>query len=221
MFDVCGARPQKNVGRDVVVFFELRIVFSLHNVVGFSCAASLLVEALVGGKSLGVGTSALTFVDFDTQPQAFLGDVENLNKTRRRERHIPIVSESSTPTTNIIKPTWARPTAPTQALVHTMGACVWHLQWSRACIPWCSTCCQACTIGDPHPRVTRDEPSIGSLPKMACDVAEITMKGDTTPVEVLLFVDSAAGSMGATVVGSKRRCISMCSEMDGDVVGTH
>ena len=55
---------------------------------------------------------------------------------------------------------------------------------------------------------------------MACDVAEITMTGDATPVEVLLFVDSAAGSMGATVLGSKRRCISMCSEMDGDVVGT-
>ena len=46
------------------------------------------MEALVGCKSLGVGTSALTFVDFeilDTQPQAFLGDVENLNKTKRRD----------------------------------------------------------------------------------------------------------------------------------------
>ena len=68
---------------------------------------------------------------------------------------------------------------------------------------WCTSCCRARTIiDDPHHVVTDDE-SVDSLPKIVCDYAEIKMKGDTTPMRVLLVVDSSTGYLGATDVDQK------------------
>ena len=64
-------------------------------------------------------------------------------------------------------------------------------------VPWCTICCRARTIDDPHHAVTHDE-SIDSLPKIVGDYAEIKMKRDTTPMRVLLVVDSSTGYLGAT-----------------------
>ena len=41
------------------------------------------------------------------------------------------------------------------------------------------------------------------LPKIVCDYAEIKMKGDTTPLRVLLVVDSSTRYLGATDVDQK------------------
>ena len=50
-------------------------------------------------------------------------------------------------------------------------------------VGWCTICCRARTIDDPHH-------------------AENKMKGDTTPVRVLLVVESSTGYLGATDVES-------------------
>ena len=47
------------------------------------------------------------------------------------------------------------------------------------------------------------EESVESLPKVVCDYAEIKMKGDTTPMRVLLVVDSSTGYPGPTDVDQK------------------
>ena len=52
---------------------------------------------------------------------------------------------------------------------------------------------------DPHHGVTHDE-SVDSLPETLFDDAEIKMKGGTTPMRVLLVVDSSTGYLGATDV---------------------
>ena len=69
--------------------------------------------------------------------------------------------------------------------------------------PWCTICCRARTVDDPHHVVTHDE-SVASLPKNVCDHAEIKMKGDTTPMRVLFVVDSSTGYLGATDIEQKR-----------------
>ena len=66
-------------------------------------------------------------------------------------------------------------------------------------VPWCTICCRARTIDDAHHVVILEE-SVDSLPKIVC---EIMMKGDTTPMSVLLVVDSSTGYLGATDVGQK------------------
>ena len=53
-------------------------------------------------------------------------------------------------------------------------------------VPWCTICCRARTIDDAHHVVIHEE-SVDSIPKIVC---EIKMKGDTTPMRVLLVVDS-------------------------------
>ena len=45
--------------------------------------------------------------------------------------------------------------------------------------------------------------ALGSLPKIVCDHTEIKMKRDTTPMRVLLVVDSSTGYLGATDVDQK------------------
>ena len=47
------------------------------------------------------------------------------------------------------------------------------------------------------------EESVESLPKIVCDYAEINIKGDTTPMRVLVVVDSSTGYLGATDVDQK------------------
>ena len=69
-------------------------------------------------------------------------------------------------------------------------------------VPWCTICCGARTIDDAHHVVIHEE-SVDSLPKIVCDYAEIKMKGDTTPMKVLLVVDSSTGYLGATDVDQK------------------
>ena len=69
-------------------------------------------------------------------------------------------------------------------------------------VPWCTICCRARTIDDAHHVVIHEE-SVDSLPKIVRDYAEIKMKGDTTPMRVLLVVDSSTGYLGATDVGQK------------------
>ena len=69
-------------------------------------------------------------------------------------------------------------------------------------VPWCTICCRARTIDDAHHVVIHEE-SVDSLPKIVCDYAEIKMKGDTTPMRVLLVVDSSDGYLGATDVDQK------------------
>ena len=69
-------------------------------------------------------------------------------------------------------------------------------------VPWCTICCRARTIDDAHHVVTHEE-SVDSLPNNLCDYAEIKMKGDTTPMSVLLVVDSSTGYLGATDVDQK------------------
>ena len=54
-------------------------------------------------------------------------------------------------------------------------------------VPWCTICCRARTIDDAHHVVIHEE-SVDSLPKIACDHAEIMMKGDTTPMRVKFFL---------------------------------
>ena len=68
-------------------------------------------------------------------------------------------------------------------------------------VPWCTICCRARTIDDAHHVV--HEQSVDPLPKIVCDYAETKMKGDTTPVRVLLVVDSSTGYLGATDVDQK------------------
>ena len=46
--------------------------------------------------------------------------------------------------------------------------------------------------------------SVDSLPKIVCDCAKIKMKGDTTPMRVLLVVDSSTGCLGAADVDQKK-----------------
>ena len=70
-------------------------------------------------------------------------------------------------------------------------------------VPWCMICCRAPTIDDTHHVVIQEE-SVDSLPKIVCDYADIKMKGDTTPMRVLLVVDSSTGYLGATDVDQKR-----------------
>ena len=55
-------------------------------------------------------------------------------------------------------------------------------------VPWCTTCCRARTVDDPHHVVTHDE-SVDTLPKIVCMYADMKMKGDTTPMRVLLVVN--------------------------------
>ena len=74
-------------------------------------------------------------------------------------------------------------------------------------VPWCTSRCRVRTIEDPHHDVTHEE-SVDSLPKIVCDYAEIKMKGDTTPIGVLLVVDSSTGYRGAKDVDQK--CVSSC-----------
>ena len=69
-------------------------------------------------------------------------------------------------------------------------------------VPWCTICCRARTIDDAHHVVIHDE-SVDSLPKIVYDYAEIKMKGDTTPMRVLLVVDSSTRYLGATDVDQK------------------
>ena len=69
-------------------------------------------------------------------------------------------------------------------------------------VPWCTICCRARTKDDAHDVVIH-EGSVDSLPKIVCDYAEIKMKGDTTPMKVLLVVDSSTGYLGPTDVGLK------------------
>ena len=69
-------------------------------------------------------------------------------------------------------------------------------------VPWWTICCRVRTIDDAHNVVIHEE-SIDSLPKVVCDYAEIKMKGDTTPMRVLLVVDSSTGYLGATDVDRK------------------
>ena len=69
-------------------------------------------------------------------------------------------------------------------------------------VPWCTICCRARTIDNAHHAVVHKE-SVDSLPKIVCDYAEIKMKGDTTPMRVLLVVDSSTGYLGATDVDQK------------------
>ena len=45
--------------------------------------------------------------------------------------------------------------------------------------------------------------SMDALPKFECDDAKIRMKGDKTPMSVLLVVDSSTGHLGATDVDQK------------------
>ena len=59
-------------------------------------------------------------------------------------------------------------------------------------VPWCTICCRARTIDDAHHVVIHQE-SVDSLSKIVRDYAEIKMKGDTTPMRVLLVVDSSTG----------------------------
>ena len=47
------------------------------------------------------------------------------------------------------------------------------------------------------------EESVDSRPKIVCDYAEIKMTGDTTPMRVLLVVDSSNRYLGATDVDQK------------------
>ena len=47
------------------------------------------------------------------------------------------------------------------------------------------------------------EDSDHSLPTIVCDYSEIKVKGDTTPMRVLLVVDSSTGYLGATDVDQK------------------
>ena len=70
-------------------------------------------------------------------------------------------------------------------------------------VPWCTFCCRARTVEDPHHVVIHDE-SVDSLPKIVCDYVEIKKKGDTTPMRVLLVVDSSTGYLGATDVDPKK-----------------
>ena len=60
---------------------------------------------------------------------------EKIRPKNRRENtnNIPIVMQGDPPTANIIEPTWAHSTKPTQALVAHDAQCIWHLPWSRAC----------------------------------------------------------------------------------------
>ena len=69
-------------------------------------------------------------------------------------------------------------------------------------VPWCTICCRARTIDDAHHVVIHEE-SVDSLPKIVCGYAEIKMKGDTTPMRVLLVVDSSTGYLGAPDVDQK------------------
>ena len=70
-------------------------------------------------------------------------------------------------------------------------------------VPWCTICCRARTIDDAHHVVIHEE-SVVSLPKIVCGYSEINMKGDTTtPMRVLLDVDSSTGYLGATDVDQK------------------
>ena len=65
--------------------------------------------------------------------------------------------------------------------------------------PWCAICCRARTIDDPQPPEIRDERT-DALLTVECDYAEMKMKGDTTPMRVLLLFDSSTGYLGATDV---------------------
>ena len=53
-----------------------------------------------------------------------------------------------------------------------------------------------------HHVVTHYE-SVDSLPKFVCDCAEIKMKKDTTPIRVLLVVDSSTGTLEPRVLINK------------------
>ena len=68
-------------------------------------------------------------------------------------------------------------------------------------VPWCTFCRRARTTDDPHHVVTHDESVL--FPKIVCGYAEIKMKGDTTPVRVLLVVDSSTGYLRSTDVDRK------------------
>ena len=69
-------------------------------------------------------------------------------------------------------------------------------------VPWRTICFGACTIDDPR-HIVIHEDSDHSLPKIVCDYSEIKVKGDTTPMRVLLVVDSSTGFLGATNVDQK------------------
>ena len=81
-------------------------------------------------------------------------------------------------------------------------------------VPWCTICCRARTIDDAHHVVIHEE-SVDSLPKIVCDCPEIKMKGDATPMRVLLVVGSSTGYLGATNVDQKRWQFWFCCKMDG------
>ena len=87
-------------------------------------------------------------------------------------------------------------------------------------VPWCTICCRARTIDDAHHVVIHEE-SVDSFPKIVCDKTEIKMKGDTTPMRVLLVVDSPTGYLGATDVDLKGWQFWLWCKMDGQVVGIH
>ena len=69
-------------------------------------------------------------------------------------------------------------------------------------VPWCTICCRARTIDDAH-HVVIHEDSVDSLPKIVCDYTETKMKGNTTPMRILLVVDSSTGYLGVTNVDQK------------------
>ena len=66
-------------------------------------------------------------------------------------------------------------------------------------VPWCTICCRVRTIDNARHVVILEE-SVHSHPKIVC---EIKMKGDTTPMRVLLVVDSSTGYLGAADVDQK------------------
>ena len=68
-------------------------------------------------------------------------------------------------------------------------------------VPWCTIRCRARTIDDAHHVVIHEE-SVVSHTKIVDDYAEIKLKGDTTPMRVLL-VGSSTGYLGATDVDQK------------------
>ena len=69
-------------------------------------------------------------------------------------------------------------------------------------------------VDDAHHVVIHEE-SVDSLPKIVLDYAEIKMKGDTTPMRVLLVVDSSTRHLGATDVDQKCGSSGFAAKMDG------
>ena len=62
-------------------------------------------------------------------------------------------------------------------------------------VPWCTICCGARSIDDPHPAVICD----GTFDSLR-QIARYQDEGDTTPMTVLLLVQSSTGYLGATDV---------------------